>query len=105
MVEKEKVKSSLNGSLEQKRMEAEKRKHPNGSVMATVNGVTNMHLLKNVHLEIGDTFKGTLGEFIDLTIKAQDVHTKTSELQTKAILSLDKKIKNLEKVVQNNGLE
>jgi len=98
-------KNNLNGSTEQKRMEAEKRKHPNGSVMATVNGVTNMHLLKNVHLEIGDTFKGTLGEFIDLTIKAQDVHTKTSELQTKAILSLDKKIKNLEKVVQNNGLE
>ena len=105
MVEKEKVKSSLNGSLEQKRMEAEKRKHPVGSVMATVNGVTAMHLLKNVHLEIDDTFKGTLGDFIDSTIKTQDVHTKTSELQTKAILSLDKKIKNLEKVVQNNGLE
>ena len=60
----EKGNNNFNGSLEQKRMEAEKRKNiPNGAVFATVNGVTAMHLLDRVELHVGD-FNGTVGEFI-----------------------------------------
>ena len=95
--------NNFDGSFEQKRMEAQKRKDlPNGSVMATVDGVTAMHLLDKVKLK---GFDGTIGDFIKML--QDDIKTKDEKikLQTQAILSLDSRLKNIEKVVKNYGLE
>jgi len=83
--EKEVFKPNINGSSEQRRMEAQKRKDlADGHVFATVNGVTEMHTLDKVKLQ---GYEGTI------------------ELQKNAIISLDSRLKHLEKVVKNYGLE
>lgn len=91
-------KLNLNGSNEQKRMEAKKRNDiPNGAVFATVNGVTAMHKLDKVELHVGE-FNGTLGDFIELILERdskreqdfqkykEEVNQKLQDLQVAKIL-------------------
>ena len=111
MGENGKYKPNINGSLEQKRMEAQKRENlPDGVVFAKVNGLTEMHLLTRVHVHVEDVksgimFEGTLGDFIKQVLSDIMVKDKAIELQKKAIISIDDRLKHLEKVVKNYGLE
>ena len=102
-MEKEVFKPNLNGSMEQRRMEAQKRKDlPDGLVFSKVKGVVEMHSLVKVQLQgydvtVDDFVKGVLAD-----IKKKD---NTIKLQNEAIFSLDTRLKKLEKVVKNYGLE
>ena len=96
----------MNGSLEQKRIEAQRRNDlPNGVVFSKVKGVTEMHTLDKVELHIKNVFDGTVGEFVSLVTKDVNKKDVAIELQKKAILSLDERLKHLEKVVKDYGLE
>jgi ABC-type uncharacterized transport system ATPase subunit len=81
--EKEVFKPNINGSSEQRRMEAQKRKDlADGHVFATVNGVTEMHPLSNVviHVKVGDdVFDGTVSQFVTSMVNANEAVSK--ELQ------------------------
>ena len=111
--EKQKVsyKPNLNGSLEQRRMEAQKRKDlPNGVVFSTIDGVTEMHPLDKVFIKVDDKkanvyFEGTVGDFVKMCVSDIMLKDKVVELQKKAIISIDERLKHLEKVVKNYGLE
>ena len=111
--EKQKVsyKPNLNGSLEQKRMEAQKRSDlPEGVVFAKVNGLTEMHALTKVYVHVDDSksgimFEGTLGDFIKQVLNDIMAKDKVIGLHKEAILSIDERLKHLEKVVKNYGLE
>lgn len=111
MGEKESFRPNINGSLEQKRMEAQKRKDlPDGVVFATVNGVTEMHSLDKVYIKVEDKkfnihFEGTVGDFIKMCVSDIMKKDVSVELQKKAILSIDTRLKHLEKVVKDYGLE
>ena len=111
--EKQKVsyKPNLNGSLEQRRMEAQKRKDlPNGVVFSTIDGVTEMHPLDKVFIKVDDKkanvyFEGTVGDFVKMCVSDIMLKDKVVELQKKAIISIDERLKHLEQVVKNYGLE
>ena len=104
-------KPNINGSLEQRRMEAQKRKDlPNGVVFSTIDGVTEMHPLDKVYIVVDDRksnihFEGTVGDFVKMCVSDIVLKDKSIELQKKAILSLDERLKHLEKVVKDYGLE
>ena len=104
-------KPNINGSLEQRRLEAQKRKDlPNGVVFSTIDGVTEMHPLDKVFIKVDDKksnvyFEGTVGEFVKMCVSDIMLKDKSIELQKKAILSLDERLKHLEKVVKDYGLE
>jgi hypothetical protein len=96
-------KPNINGSLEQRRMEAQKRKDlADGHVFATVNGITEMHALDKVKLQ---GYDGTVGDFVKMCISDIVSKDKVVELQKKAIISIDERLKHLEKVVKDYGLE
>ena len=103
MVDKEKYQANINGSMEQRRMDAQKRKDlPDGLVFSKVKGVVEMHSLVKVKLQgydvtVDDFVKGVL-----LDLKNKDTSIK---LLKKAIISLDSRLKKLEKVVKDYGLE
>ena len=65
----------MNGSTEQKRIEAQRRNDmPNGVVFSKVKGVVEMHTLDKVELHIDDTklgvkFDGTVGEFVRVVLE------------------------------------
>jgi hypothetical protein len=109
--EREVFRPNINGSLEQRRMEAQKRKDlPNGVVFSTIDGVTEMHPLDKVYIVVDDRksnihFEGTVGDFVKMCISDIMLKDKSIELQKKAILSLDERLKHLEKVVKDYGLE
>ena len=111
MVDKPSFKPNINGSLEQRRLEAQKRKDlPNGVVFSTIDGVTEMHPLDKVYIVVDDRksnihFEGTVGDFVKMCISDIMLKDKSIELQKKAILSLDERLKHLEKVVKDYGLE
>ena len=104
-------KPNINGSLEQRRLEAQKRKDlPNGVVFSTIDGVTEMHPLDKVFIVIDDRksnihFEGTVGDFVKMCISDIVSKDKVVELQKKAIISIDERLKHLEKVVKDYGLE
>ena len=104
-------KPNINGSLEQRRLEAQKRKDlPNGVVFSTIDGVTEMHPLDKVFIKVDDKktnvyFEGTVGDFVKMCVSDIVSKDKVVELQKKAILSLDERLKQLEKVVKDYGLE
>ena len=104
-------KPNINGSLEQRRLEAQKRKDlPNGVVFSTIDGVTEMHPLDKVYIVVDDRksnihFEGTVGDFVKMCVSDIMLKDKSIELQKKAILSLDERLKHLEKVVKDYGLE
>ena len=104
-------KPNINGSLEQRRLEAQKRKDlPNGVVFSTIDGVTEMHPLDKVYIVVDDRksnihFEGTVGDFVKMCVSDIVLKDKSIELQKKAILSLDERLKHLEKVVKDYGLE
>lgn len=110
-VKKDVFKPNINGSLEQRRMEAQKRKDlPNGVVFSTIDGVTEMHPLDKVYIVVDDRksnihFEGTVGNFVKMCVSDIMLKDKSIELQKKAILSLDERLKHLEKVVKDYGLE
>ena len=101
----------MNGSTEQKRVEAQRRSDlPNGVVFSKVKGVVEMHTLDKVELHIDDTklgvkFDGTVGEFVKSVL--QDIAKKTNDLKLhkEAILSINERLEHLEKVVKDYGLE
>ena len=101
--EKEVFKPNINGSSEQRRMDAQKRKDlPDGLVFSKVKGVVEMHSLVKVKLQgydvtVDDFVKGVL-----LDLKNKDTSIK---LLKEAIISLDSRLKKLEKVVKDYGLE
>jgi len=103
MVDKEKYQANINGSMEQRRMDAQKRKDlPDGLVFSKVKGVVEMHSLVKVKLQgydvtVDDFVKGVLED-----IKKKDTSIK---LLKEAVLSLDKRLNKLEKVVKDYGLE
>lgn len=103
VVDKEKYQANINGSMEQRRMDAQKRKDlPDGLVFSKVKGVVEMHSLVKVQLQgydvtVDDFVKGVL-----LDLKNKDTSIK---LLKKAIISLDTRLKKLEKVVKDYGLE
>ena len=103
MVDKEKYQANINGSMEQRRMDAQKRKDlPDGLVFSKVKGVVEMHSLVKVKLQgydvtVDDFVKGVLSD-----LKAKDTSIK---LLKEAIISLDSRLKKLEKVVKDYGLE
>ena len=103
MVDKEKYKANINGSMEQRRMDAQKRKDlPDGLVFSKVKGVVEMHSLVKVQLQgydvtVDDFVKGVLAD-----LKTKDNSIK---LLKEAVLSLDKRLNKLEKVVKDYGLE
>ena len=101
--EKEVFKPNINGSSEQRRMEAQKRKDlADGHVFATVNSITEMHALDKVKLQ---GYEGTVGDLIAMLLKDISIKNKTIELQKNAIISLDSRLKQIEKVVKTYGLE
>ena len=108
---KDSFKPNINGSLEQRRLEAQKRKDlPNGVVFSTIDGVTEMHPLDKVYIVVDDRksnihFEGTVGDFVKMCVSDIMLKDKSIELQKKAILSLDERLKHLEKVVKDYGLE
>ena len=110
-VKKDVFRPNINGSLEQRRLEAQKRKDlPNGVVFSTIDGVTEMHPLDKVFIKVDDKkanvyFEGTVGDFVKMCISDIVSKDKVVELQKKAILSLDERLKHLEKVVKDYGLE
>jgi hypothetical protein len=110
-VKKDVFRPNINGSLEQRRMEAQKRKDlPNGVVFSTIDGVTEMHPLDKVYIVVDDRksnihFEGTVGDFVKMCVSDIVLKDKSIELQKKAILSLDERLKHLEKVVKDYGLE
>ena len=103
MVDKEKYQANINGSMEQRRMDAQKRKDlPDGLVFSKVKGVVEMHSLVKVQLQgydvsVDDFVKGVLAD-----LKKKDTSIK---LLKEAIISLDSRLKKLEKVVKDYGLE
>jgi hypothetical protein len=110
-VKKDVFRPNINGSLEQRRMEAQKRKDlPNGVVFSTIDGVTEMHPLDKVYIVVDDRksnihFEGTVGDFVKMCVSDIMLKDKSIELQKKAILSVDTRLKHLEKVVKDYGLE
>ena len=110
-IKKDVFKPNINGSLEQRRLEAQKRKDlPNGVVFSTIDGVTEMHPLDKVYIVVDDRksnihFEGTVGDFVKMCVSDIMLKDKSIELQKKAILSLDERLKHLEKVVKDYGLE
>ena len=108
---KDSFKPNINGSLEQKRLEAQKRTSlTDGVVFAKVDGVVEMHPLDKVFIVVDDKktnihFEGTVGDFVKMCISDIVSKDKVVELQKKAILSLDERLKHLEKVVKDYGLE
>ena len=110
-IKKDVFKPNINGSLEQRRLEAQKRKDlPNGVVFSTIDGVTEMHLLDKVYIVVDDRksnihFEGTVGDFVKMCVSDIMLKDKSIELQKKAILSLDSRLKQLEKVVKDYGFE
>ena len=110
-IKKDVFKPNINGSLEQRRLEAQKRKDlPNGVVFSTIDGVTEMHPLDKVYIVVDDRksnihFEGTVGDFVKMCVSDIVLKDKSIELQKKAILSLDERLKHLEKVVKDYGLE
>ena len=103
VVDKEKYQANINGSMEQRRMDAQKRKDlPDGLVFSKVKGVVEMHSLVKVQLQgydvtVDDFVKGVL-----LDLKNKDTSIK---LLKEALISLDTRLKKLEKVVKDYGLE
>jgi hypothetical protein len=110
-VKKDVFRPNINGSLEQRRMEAQKRKDlPNGVVFSTIDGVNEMHPIDKVYIVVDYRksnihFEGTVGDFFKMCISDIMLKDKSIELQKKAILSLDERLKHLEKVVKDYGLE
>ena len=110
-IKKDVFKPNINGSLEQRRLEAQKRKDlPNGVVFSTIDGVTEMHPLDKVYIVVDDRksnihFEGTVGDFVKMCVSDIVLKDKSIELQKKAILSIDTRLKHLEKVVKDYGLE
>ena len=110
-IKKDVFKPNINGSLEQRRLEAQKRKDlPNGVVFSTIDGVTEMHPLDKVFIKVNDKkanvyFEGTVGDFVKMCISDIVSKDKVVELQKKAIISIDERLKHLEKVVKDYGLE
>jgi hypothetical protein len=79
-------------------------------VFSTIDGVTEMHPLDKVYIVVDDRksnihFEGTVGDFVKMCVSDIMLKDKSIELQKKAILSLDSRLKNIEKVVKDYGLE